>query len=126
MYGYERGTLRYNTDRPLYWDGMVGLAYPSDLGYAAGNMCVIGIKLNDYKVGCSQKDWLFTTGINKGLMTPDSGTSENVAVDVYDGIIALGPSNLSLEVHPSFYLTSNTLITNGDGSLNNPYLITLE
>ena len=126
MYGYERGTLRYNTDRPLYWDGMVGLAYPSDLGYAAGNMCVIGIKLNDYKYRCSQKDWLFTTGINKGLMTPDSGTSENVAVDVYDGIIALGPSNLSLEVHPSFYLTSNTLITNGDGSLNNPYLITLE
>ena len=126
MYGYERGTLRYNTDRPLYWDGMVGLAYPSDLGYAAGNTCVIGIKLNDYKEGCYQKDWLFTTGINRGLMTPDSGTSENVAVDVYDGIIALGPSNLSLEVHPSFYLTSNTLITNGDGSLNNPYLITLE
>ena len=26
MYGYERGTLRYDTSRPLYWDGMVGLS----------------------------------------------------------------------------------------------------
>ena len=124
MYGYERGILRYNTDRPLYWDGMVGLAYPSDLGYAAGNTCVIGTKLNDYKEGCYQKDWLFTTGINRGLMTPDSGTSENMVVDVYDGIITLGPSNLSLEVHPSFYLTSDVVITLGTGTESDPYQIT--
>ena len=126
MYGYERGTLRYNTDRPLYWDGMVGLAYPSDLGYAAGNTCVIGTKLNDYKEGCYQKHWLFNTGVDGGLMTPDSGTSENVVIEVLDGEIVLGPSSVTIDVYPTFYLTSNTLITNGDGSLNNPYLITLE
>ena len=126
MYGYERGTLRYNTDRPLYWDGMVGLAYPSDLGYAAGNTCVIGTKLNDYSEGCYQKSWLFNTGVAMGLMTPDSGTSENVVINVLDGAIGLGPSDVILDVYPSFYLTSNTLITSGDGSLNNPYTITLE
>ena len=59
MYGYERGTNRYDTNRPLYWDGNIGLMYPSDFGYAAGNTCVTGTTLYNYDGGCYKKDWLY-------------------------------------------------------------------
>ena len=127
VYGYERGTLRYNADRPLYWDGMVGLMYPSDYGYAAGNTCVNGTKLYDYKEGCMNKDWLYKTNINQWFMSPGSGSLSSVFFCDYNGRVYddFGCYH-DIAVAPVFYLTSNTLITNGEGSLNNPYLITLE
>ena len=78
LYTYERGTTRYDTSRPLYWDGMVGLMYPSDYGYAAGNTCVNGTKLYDYEGGCMNKDWLYISNYNQWLMSPYSGNSEGV------------------------------------------------
>ena len=57
FYAYERGTTRYDTNRPLYWDGYVGLMYPSDFGYAAGNSCVTGTDPYNYDGGCKNKDW---------------------------------------------------------------------
>ena len=132
MYGYERGTLRYNTDRPLYWEGMVGLMYPSDYGYTAGNTCVTGTRLYDYLGECSDKDWLFYySNTYQWLMSPNSGDSSYVFHVGYDGevyynfdIIGNG-DEVPLAVRPAFYLTSSTLITSGDGSIDNPYLIGL-
>ena len=127
MYGYERGTLRYNTDRPLYWEGMVGLMYPSDYGYAAGNTCVNGTKLYDYKGGCTNKDWLYDSNNFQWLMTPNSGSSGGVfgvgsfdygyVNDNYNGGIN------TFSVRPTFYLTSTTSIISGTGTMDDPYLI---
>ena len=127
MYGHERGMLRYNTDRPLYWDGMVGLMYPSDYGYAAGNTCVTGTKLYDYKGGCMNKDWLYISNTVQWLMSPHSGYYD-VAFPVYSsGFVSNGYDVRNpFSTRPVFYLNSSASITNGDGSLNNPYLITLE
>ncbi len=140
MYGYERGILKYNTNRPLYWDGMIGLMYPSDYGYAAGNSCVTETNLYNYDGGCNKKDWLWMTNSSdysnrsEWLMIPNSEVSTRITAIRYDGSFGdfddYDVSDLSVyrvySVRPSFYLASNTLITSGDGSLNNPYLVTLE
>ena len=127
MYGYERGTLRYSTFRPLYWDGMVGLMYPSDYGYAAGNTCVNGTTLSIYNKGCMNKDWLYISYTYQWLISPYSGGSFG-ALGVYSSGFVVNGLNVYgvVSVSPVFYLTSSASITNGDGSLNNPYLITLE
>ena len=122
MYGYERGTLRYDENRPLYWDGMVGLMYPSDYGYAAGNTCVTGTKLYDYEGGCMNKDWLYKTGVNQWLMSPYSGNSGNVLHVFSVGQVG-GYSYYALAVSPVFYLSSSASITGGNGTLDAPYIL---
>ncbi len=133
MYGYERGTLRYNMDRPLYWEGMVGLMYPSDYGYAAGTSCVTGTVLYKYEGECMNKDWLYISNTIQytiqWLMSPYSGNSSYVFrvhwSGIADGAIR-GSIAFTYAVSPVFYLTSTTSIDGGDGSLNNPYLLSVQ
>ena len=127
MYGYERGTLRYNTDRPLYWEGMVGLMYPSDYGYAAGNNCVSGTKLDDYDRGCMNKDWLYISNTEQWLMSPDSDYSGFVFYVVSSGFVNhYNDSSFSFAVRPVFYLDSSASISDGDGTLDAPYILLYE
>ena len=123
MYGYERGTLRYDENRPLYWDGMVGLMYPSDYGYAAGNVCATGTELFNYIGECSNKNWLYNTGVNQWLMSPDSGYSYYVLLVNYDGQVHNDLSGRALAVSPVFYLSSSASITGGNGTLDAPYIL---
>ena len=132
MYRDERGTLRYNNERPLYWDGMVGLMYPSDYGYAAGNVCATGTELYNYIGECSNKDWLYKTGVNQWLMSSNSYESDvvlnvdsNGRVGLYgvDGLVYNGFSRYSFSVSPVFYLTPSASITSGTGTLSDPYLL---
>ncbi len=123
MYGYERGTLRYNTDRPLYWEGMVGLMYLSDYGYAAGNVCVTGTELYNYFGECSNKDWLYNAGVNQWLMSLNSGESRYVLFASGEGAVYTYSSYYALAVSPVFYLTPSASITSGTGTLTDPYLL---
>ena len=123
MYGYERGTLRYDENRPLYWDGMVGLMYPSDYGYAAGNVCATGTELFNYIGECSNKNWLYNTGVNQWLMSPNSGNSGSVLDVSGDGRVGNRDSNDALAVSPVFYLSSSASITGGNGTLDAPYIL---
>ena len=125
MYGYERGTLRYNTDRPLYWEGMVGLMYPSDYGYAAGNSCVNGTKLYEYNGGCMNKDWLYSPYTHQWLMSPNSGNYREVFSVYSDGYVynndysRYSPRSVS----PVFFLNSSASISSGDGTSAVPYIL---
>ena len=130
MYGYERGTLRYNTDRPLYWEGMVGLMYPSDYGYAAGNICVNGTKLFGYNGGCRIKDWLWMTTssdyTNNGewLMSLRSGGSGDVfGVDSSGYVSIKGYSSHVFSARPVFFLNSSASISKGEGTFATPYIL---
>ena len=124
MYGYERGTLRYNTDRPLYWEGRVGLMYPSDYGYAAGNSCVSGTKLSNYKGECMNKDWLYISNTTQWSMSPYSGVSNAVFHVHSSGFVTGGDfSRLAIAVSPVFFLSSSASISEGEGTLNNPYIL---
>ncbi len=126
MYGYERGTRRKDGNRPLYWDGYVGLMYASDYGYAAGNSCVNGTRLFDYEVECRNNDWLYISNTDQWLMVPNSinfglvfyvGSSGYVYDSSDFGIY------IDRSVRPVFYLTPSASITSGTGTLTDPYLL---
>ena len=130
FYAYERGTYRYDTNRPLYWDGMVGLMYPSDYGYAAGNTCVTGTDPYNYDGGCKNKDWLWMTQSSdyangsEWLMSPRS----DYAYIVFDvrpsgSVINTNVGYGVYLVRPVFFLNSSASISEGEGTLNNPYLL---
>ena len=124
MYGYERGTLRYNTDRPLYWEGMVGLMYPSDYCYAAGNSCVSGTELYNYSGGCMNKDWIYISNTDQWLMSPNSGDSYSVFHVSSFGYVNYGyKSNNPRSVSPVFFLNSSASITGGNGTFDAPYIL---
>ena len=123
MYGYERGTTTYSGNA-LYWAGKVGLMYPSDYGYAAGNDCVTGTNLYDYDGSCKSKDWLYNSDKFQWLMSLGSGYYDgtwcvNAAGSVRSSIYVASTGLVS----PVFYLTSSTSIDGGDGSETNPYTL---
>ena len=130
FYTYERGTTRYNTNRPLYWDGYVGLMYPSDYGYAAGNSCVTGTDPFKYAGGCKNKDWLWMTtssdytGGAEWLMSPRSGGS-NLAFGVNSSgyVYGYGTVGGAGAARPVFYLTSSASISDGEGTSAAPYIL---
>ena len=127
MYGYERGTLRYNKDRPLYWDGMVGLMYPSDFGYAAGNTCVTGTYLYSYDEGCYKKDWLTDISYWQWLMSPYSGHSDRSFLLHSSGYVYYdnfyGYTSGTGSVRPVFFLNSSASISEGEGTSAAPYIL---
>ena len=123
VYRDERGTLRYNENRSLYWDGMVGLMYPSDYGYAAGNVCAIGTTLWNYYGECSNKDWLYNAGVNQWLISPYSGFSYSVFNVNIVGRVSDSNCIFAFAVSPVFYLTPSASITSGTGTLTDPYIL---
>ena len=123
FYAYERGTTRYDTSRPLYWDGNVGLMYPSDYGYAAGNTCVTNTDFYNYDGGCYQNDWLFNSK-DEWLLSPHSGGSINAFSLFSSGFVGLNYNvGYPRSVRPVFYLKSSASISDGDGTESNPYLL---
>ena len=131
FYTYERGTTRYDTNRPLYWDGMVGLMYPSDYGYAAGNTCVTGKDPYKYDGGCYKKDWLWMTTSSdytnnaEWLMSPYSGDS-NYAFNVRSSGCVFNhylSVYYAYSVRPVFYLNSSASISEGEGTSSDPYIV---
>ena len=130
FYTYERGTTRYDTNRPLYWDGMVGLMYPSDFGYAAGNTCVTGTDPYNYDGGCKNKDWLWMTTSSdysnsvEWLMSPNSGVSSRAFYVDSSGYVGFSNGVYGVNsVRPVFYLSSTTSITDGTGTSTDPYIV---
>ena len=116
-----------------YWDGMIGLMYHSDFGYSAGNYCVNNVTGTDYSYNCKDNSWLYLESDDKNSVEYLLGRSDGASKYSVGCITPLGGLSYSplwaynqTIVRPSFYLTSTTSIIDGDGSLNNPYLITLE
>ena len=124
FYAYERGTTRYDTNRPLYWDGYVGLMYPSDFGYAAGNTCVTGTDPYNYDGGCYKKDWLNDTSNNQWLMSPYSGHSYGAFRVGSSGYVRYNYHvSRAYSVRPVFYLNSSASISEGEGTSAAPYIL---
>ena len=123
FYTYERGTNRYDTSRPLYWDGMVGLMYPSDYGYAAGNTCVTGTDPFNYDGGCMNKDWLYISNTFQWSMSPRSGDSISAFGVLASGCVIGVNVNNPGSARPVFYLNSSASISEGEGTLNAPYIL---
>ena len=129
-YQGERSNIIYQ-NRPTEWTGQIGLMYPSDFGYATNGGEVLDRKecldiplfqwnSND----CYKSDWLYQTSSPQWLLTP---FSDSMAVSVATLYVGTGKAFYSLySVSPVTYLISNIKITDGDGSQDNPYRLSLD
>ena len=123
FYGYERGTTVYSGS-PTSTTGYIGLMYPSDYGYSVlSNSCASTINLGSYSSAtCAGQSWLYGKGY-EWTLTPYSSGSNNV-FNLYDnGILGNRYANNGYGSRPVLYLDASVYKIDGDGSLENPYIV---
>ncbi len=125
FYNYERGTTVYS-GRPTEWEGKIGLMYPSDYGYSVlASSCARTTNLRSYySINCSVNNWLYSQNYFEMFITPNSSNSNGVFNIDEGGINNSWVINGSY-VHPVLYLNYSVYIVNGNGTLLNPYLISI-
>ena len=126
MYTYERGTT-VSSGRPVVTTAKVGLMYPSDYGYSVTNAnCSHTSKnLDSYNSSsCGGKAWLLKYGY-EWTNSPYTGWSGYVFYVGSGGYLSDNYANRGSGVRPVLYLKSNVYVTGGDGSINNPYQLSL-
>ena len=123
IYIAERGKTT-SSGNALYWDGKVGLMYPSDYGYAAGNDCVTNTAPYKYDGGCMNKNWLYVANSNEWTMTPKASDSDTSTLwFVSYGSTSGGYSFYYVGSRPTFYLKSDISVTDGTGTSSDPYIV---
>ena len=120
IYLDERGSTT-SDGNSNYWDGKVGLMYPSDYGYAAGTKCYSESKLSGYS-DCSDKDWIFNGGNNSWAITPNPPKTINAWAIDYKIMYSTNTQNLR-GVRPVFYLDKDVSIKSGTGTESDPYIL---
>ena len=132
FYGYERGTTVYS-GRPTYWIGKIGLMYPSDYGYATSGgtttnraSCLAKEMFNwnssSYS-DCKNNDYLYNSSSTQWTMVPYASLSYDVFFVLIDARLITGNAYRGYAVLPTAYLKSSVSITSGDGSQDNPYVL---
>ena len=127
MYTYERGTTVYNSGRPVVTTAKVGLMYPSDYGYSVtdANCSHTSKKLRSYNTAaCGGKAWLLKYGY-EWTSTPCLGDPYSLFIVFHSALVSSSSANSGYGVRPVLYLKSNIYVTGGDGSINNPYQLSL-
>ncbi len=132
FYGYERGTTVYS-GRPTYWIGKIGLMYPSDYGYATSGgtttnraSCLAKEMSNWHNSSysdCKSNDYLYNSSSTQWTMTPSSSNSSGVIYVSSSAYLYRGNAYIVYAVLPTAYLKSSVSITSGDGSQDNPYVL---
>ena len=114
-----------------YWDGKIGLMYPSDYGYAAGSTCVRDTRPNLYSYDsnhsskCHAKDWIHSTSTSSEW-TITSSASGAWSVSYEGSLVEAKVNGRYYHVRPVFYLKPDTNIIDGDGSWSSPYILSLD
>ena len=123
FYGYERGTTVYS-GRPTSTTGYIGLMYPSDYGYSVlSSSCTRTTNLGSYdSAKCAGQSWLYGKGY-EWTLTPYSSYGFRVFL-LYDyGSFDYKSANSGYGSRPVLYLDASVYKIDGDGSLNNPYIV---
>ena len=122
FYGYERGSTVYS-GRPTTTTGYIGLIYPSDYGYSVlSSSCARTTNLDSYDSDtCAGASWLY----DGALWTLTPGLSYRQNVFFFNNIAKMLQygARYGYGVRPVLYLDSSVLLYDGDGSLENPYII---
>ena len=127
FYGYERGTTVYS-GRTTSTTGYIGLMYPSDYGYSVlSSSCARTTNLSSYDSStCVGQSWLSGKGA-EWTITPHSSSNRIVfPLDVkgalsqehYGRYTGMGEG-----VRPVLYLDASVYKIDGEGTLDNPYII---
>ena len=123
----ERGTNHISNPsdgvtRADYWDGKVGLMYPSDYGYASTDTTCRG-KLSS--TNCKNNNWLFNSA-NQWTLSPNSSDSDLVFIVYSGGIVDYYLASDTSGVRPVLFLKSDSVIESGTGTESDPYKILIE
>ena len=133
FYERERGTTVFSGS-PTTWQGKVALMYPSDYGYATSGgsttnrEACLAKELYNWDSSsysdCKNNDWIFNSSSQWTLTSVSSDSYDVFIVDMI-GVVSGYHSYLLNWFRPSVYLTSDVSISGGDGSMNNPYTLSL-
>ena len=125
FYGYERGTTVYS-GRPTSTTGYIGLMYPSDYGYSVlSSSCARTTKLapSYNSATCTGASWLYGKG-TVWTLTPYSSRSDRVFyLNHGNGYLYHASVSDGYGSRPVLYLDASVYKIDGDGSLENPYII---
>ena len=123
FYGYERGTTVYS-GRPTSTTGYIGLMYPSDYGYSVlSSSCARTTNLGSYNsANCAGQSWLYGKGY-EWTLTPTSSYGNYVFRLGNIGYVYNNYANYGYGSRPVLYLDASVYKIDGDGSLNNPYIV---
>ena len=123
FYGYERGTTVYS-GRPTSTTGYIGLMYPSDYGYSVlSSSCTRTTNLGSYdSAKCAGQSWLYGKGY-EWTLTPNSSNSYYVFYLYNIGSVYSDSAGYGYGSRPVLYLDASVYKIDGDGSLNNPYIV---
>ena len=123
FYGYERGTTVYS-GRPTSTTGYIGLMYPSDYGYSVlSSSCARTTNLGSYNTAtCVGQSWLYGKGY-EWTLTPSSSNSYSMFHLYYYGYLHNSEADYGYGSRPVLYLDASVYKIDGDGSLNNPYIV---
>ena len=103
------------------WKGKIALLYLSDLGYAAST--------ENWKNNVNQaveNNWLNSNiSLLSWFISPVSNTN-GVSFMNYDGILGWNYTSASGSLRPVLSLNSQTMIKSGSGSINDPYVLSVE
>ena len=119
-YNAERDSTQVYSGNPANTTQNIGLMYPSDYGYAAGESC-LSTALNSYNHSCKNTDYLFI-GKTEWLQAPCASDSNLAAYQYVSGYVNIvGVYYYTGAVRPVLYLNTNVQITDGIGSQSNPF-----
>ena len=113
------GVLRQN-----YWDGKIGLMYPSDYGYASTNANCRKNPMSqiDGIYNCKNNNWLFNEKEQWTITSDKSYNNVGFYVNTAGRIISYYNEN-TYGVRPTLYLKSDTKIASGTGTSADPYIL---
>ena len=126
MYDYERGKAVF-TGRPTEWTGKVGLAYPSDYGYAADFRSCTQDLDNYNNSACTSKNWMKAIiAPNYGaLINPHSGVSYSIWRINQNGGVGYNTASTVYGITPVIYLDPKLVIKSGTGTSSSPYQLSV-
>ena len=123
-YNAERDSTQVYSGNPGSTTQHIGLMYPSDYGYAAGESC-LSTALYSYSSSCRKTDYLYS-GVYEWLQVPYASDAYMAATLHSAGIVDGNGGILdtdSYAIRPVLYLNSNVQITGGEGSQSNPFTL---
>ncbi len=121
-YNAERDSSQVYSGNPASTTQKIGLMYPSDYGYAAGESC-LSAALYNYNSSCKNTDYLFNSK-NEWLQAPSASDSNDAAGLSSTGLVKCFGNYvnyISYAVRPVLYLNTSVQITDGIGSQSNPF-----
>lgn len=127
IYTWERGTKTFKNTRPINWQGLVGLMYPSDYGYTFANGVDETCYTDAYscvtqKGGTPRSSWLFKLGLTSWTVSVYSSYAFSAFAVTSIGDVRDYSVDSSFGVRPVVYLRSDIQLS-GSGTSTSPYEI---